>query len=58
MDCAALVFGIRKDFSHGFHHSQTLVSNNEFRAVQSSAFEPLKEIHPAGLIFFYAFSSA
>ena len=58
MDRASLVFGVRKHFSHGFQHSQTLVPNNEFHAVQSSVFKPLKEIHPTGLVFFHALGSA
>ena len=33
MDRAALVFSVRKYFSHGFQHSQALVPNNEFHAV-------------------------
>ena len=57
MDCATLVFGVRKHFSHGFQHTQALVPNNEFHAVQSSAFEPLKEIHPTGLVLFHTFGS-
>ena len=58
MDCATLVFGVRKHFSHSFQHTQALVPNNEFHAVQSSAFEPLKEIHPTGLVFFHTLGSA
>ena len=58
MHCAPLVFGVRKHFSHGFQHSQTLVSDNKLYAIQATAFESLKEIHPTGLIFFHTFSSA
>ena len=58
MDRAALAFSLGKHFSHGFQHSQAPVPNNEFHAVQSTTFEPLKEIHPAGLVLFHPLGSA
>ena len=58
MNRAALVFGVGKHFSHGFQHSQALVPNNEFYAIQSTALEPLKEIHPTGLVLFHALGRA
>ena len=58
MNRTALVFGVRKHFSHGLQHSQTLVSNNKFKAVQSTTFEPLKEIHPTGPVLFHTLGSA
>ena len=58
MHCAPLVFGVRKHFSHGFQHSQTLVSDNKLYAIQATAFELLKEIHPTGLVFFHTLGSA
>ena len=35
MDRTALVFGVRKYFSHGFQHSQALVADDKFHAIQS-----------------------
>ena len=57
MNRAALVFSLGKYFSHSFQHSQALVPNNEFYAIQSTALEPLKEIHPTGLVLFHTLGS-
>ena len=54
MNGAALVFGIREYLSHSFQHTQALISNNEFHAVQAAALEPLKEADPTGLVLFHA----
>ena len=58
VDSAALVFGLRKHFSRSFQHPLALVPNNEFYALQSSAFEPLKEIDPTDLVLFHTLCSA
>ena len=57
MDRAALVFSVRKHFSHGFQHSQTLVSNNELDSLKTSPTKPLEEADPAGLVLLHAFGS-
>ena len=57
MNGAALVFGIREYFSHCFQHTQALISDNEFHAVQAAALEPLEEADPTGLVFFHALGS-
>ena len=46
----ALVFGLWKHLSNRIQHPQTLVTNDEFYAVQAAATEPLKEADPAGLV--------
>lgn len=58
MDETALAFFFWEHFSHGFQHSQALVANDEFYAVQPTTSEPLKEIYPAVLVRFHALSSA
>ena len=58
VDGTPLVFGLRKHFSHSLQHTETLVANNKFHAVQTSSTEPLKETYPADLVLFHALSSA
>jgi len=50
MDDAALVFDLRKYFSHGLQHTQALVTDNELHTIQAAAFEPLEKADPTGLI--------
>src|SRR5699024_8901821 len=56
VDGTPLVFGLRKHFSHSLQHTKTLVSNNEFHAVQATATQPLEEADPAGFVLFHALS--
>ena len=37
-------------FAHSLQHTETLVVNNKFHTVQTSATEPLKKTDPAGLV--------
>ena len=55
VDGTPLVFGLRKHLSHGFQHTETLVANNKFHIVQTTATQPLEEADPAGLVLFHTF---
>ena len=57
MNGTALVFGLWKHLSNRIQHPQTLVTNDEFYAVQAAATEPLKEVNPTGLVLFHTLSS-
>ena len=54
VDDTALVFGLRKYFSHSFQHTKALVPNHQLDPVQATAAQPLKETDPAGLILFHS----
>ena len=47
-----MVFGLRKHCSHSLQNTKTLVSNDEFHAVQTTATHSLEEADPAGLSSF------
>lgn len=48
----ALVFSVWKDFFRRFQHTQTLVPDNELHAVETAAFQPLKEADQLALSSF------
>ena len=50
VDGTPLLFGFGEYFAHSLQHTETLVTNNKFHTVQTSAAQPLKEADPAGLI--------
>ena len=50
VDGTSLVFGLRKHFSHSLQHTKTLVSNDEYHAVQTTATQPLEKADLAGLV--------
>ena len=58
MDSTALVLGVREYFPYSFQHAQALVTNDELHTGQTSAFQPLEEIHPAGLVLFHPLGGA
>ena len=58
MYSASLIACIRKNFRDAFQHAEAFVSNDEANALQTSFFEPDKEVFPAFMILFHAFSGA
>ena len=47
MDRTTLVFGIRENLADSFDHPESLVSDNKFNTIQTTLFEPYKEVLPA-----------
>ncbi len=54
VDRATLVFGLGEDLAYGLQHAQTFIAHNEFYTIQTSAFEPLEEAHPASFVLFHS----
>ena len=52
---AALIFRMRKHFADGFDHSKGFIANDKTGILQSTFFQPDKEVFPALKIFFQAF---
>lgn len=52
MDGASLVFCLGEHLPYSLQHSHTPVPDDQFYSIEAASPKPLKEVNPAGLIFF------